>query len=415
MHLQSNEKLSPVKAYPELRNPRYNSLDMWRGVGCLMVVFAHGAFFAKPDFASQQHAHRIGAMIVTLILKGWIGVPIFFVISGYCIAATADSSRRRAHPTWNYFKRRMRRVYPPYWAAAAFSVACGCVLLLVGSNILHNAPHTTELTMPNEMSPAQWIGSLTLTEMWRPHIGGGPALNILPPAWTLCYEEQFYAICGVLLLVATRRFFAGAVVVTLATIFTFWLSATHPAMNFSGFFLDGRWLMFAAGMLVYHHLNYQQPGMKKWIAPALLVLGMLACKALPHVYRKTMTYDAMDMLYTIWVALLFSMAILLMRPLDKKLTNMRILWPLAQCGQKCYSLYLLHWTVCAIIGHWLLAHGVHGIWPVLLITMPITTVASFVVAAVFYRLVESKFLNTPAYSPAHPKPIPQVDLAPAAV
>jgi peptidoglycan/LPS O-acetylase OafA/YrhL len=64
---------------------RYRSLDMWRGVACLMVVVFHSCFYA--DRSTTPWLGR-------LIGLGWLGVPIFFAISGFCVAA-ADSTRQR--------------------------------------------------------------------------------------------------------------------------------------------------------------------------------------------------------------------------------------------------------------------------------------------------------------------------------
>ena len=122
MHLASQDNFKPAAAYPKLTNPRYNSLDFWRGTACLFIVVLHAAFFAKVGLTdAEMHKHHLAAMVFNLINHWmWVGVPMFFVISGYCIAATADSSRRKSHPTANYFKRRLKRIFPPYWVVLRF-------------------------------------------------------------------------------------------------------------------------------------------------------------------------------------------------------------------------------------------------------------------------------------------------------
>src|SRR5207244_1662290 len=145
----------------------------------------------------------------------------FFVISGYCIAATADSSRRKSGASASYFRRRLRRILPPYWAALVFTAAVlGLVTLLGRPDLVMTDPaiDTGSIPRPAELTAAQWFGNLTLTETWRHYLFGDPELKLLGPSWTLCYEEQFYVVCGVLLLVAPRRFFAGVGVVSLFTL-----------------------------------------------------------------------------------------------------------------------------------------------------------------------------------------------------
>src|SRR5438552_1862097 len=76
---------------PEPRCPRYHSLDLWRGVACLLVILFHATFYARAggppaDWPGWAHA---------ALHWGWTGVPMFFVVSGYCIAASIDAARRR--------------------------------------------------------------------------------------------------------------------------------------------------------------------------------------------------------------------------------------------------------------------------------------------------------------------------------
>ena len=111
-------------------------------------------------------------------------------------------------------------------------------------------------TNPSALSATQWLGNLTLTETWRHHIFGDSERLLLGVSWTLCYEEQFYIICGLLLVVSSTRFFLG---VALVSALTFALTAYNFMQAdwlFRGLFLDGRWLTFALGILVYLHTNY---------------------------------------------------------------------------------------------------------------------------------------------------------------
>jgi peptidoglycan/LPS O-acetylase OafA/YrhL len=67
---------------------RYHSLDVWRGIACLMVIVIHSSYYIDDD------QEGIAATFLKVIRKGWWGVPMFFVISGFCIAGAADSNRR---------------------------------------------------------------------------------------------------------------------------------------------------------------------------------------------------------------------------------------------------------------------------------------------------------------------------------
>src|ERR1700757_449030 len=91
---------------------RYPSLDFWRGVACLMVVVYHSSFYV----AGKGQLHGGIRLAFTGIEYMWLGVPLFFVISGYCISSTCDSIRRKRHSARTYFWRRYRRIFPPFWA-----------------------------------------------------------------------------------------------------------------------------------------------------------------------------------------------------------------------------------------------------------------------------------------------------------
>ena len=238
-----------VKASPSTekrpREARYPSLDVWRGLACLMVLVNHSTFFSPTGDLNLWDV-QLGLWLRAASQRLWTGVPIFFVISGYCISATADSSRIKNDHITTYFFRRFRRIFPPYWIVVLLSaVAVGVVdyLLLPGAVTKY---HHTDLLRPWWYSPWQWVGNLTLTEVWRSHIIGDHKAMFLGPAWTLCYEEQFYAVVGLILLLAPRRFFASAAAVTLLVGV---VMNAAPGLGFAvdGFFFDGLWLQFAMG------------------------------------------------------------------------------------------------------------------------------------------------------------------------
>src|SRR5205085_1213758 len=64
---------------------RYYSLDIWRGVACLMVVGFHSSYYLLTDPAIRSASVTVRRLVLVLS-DLWLGVPIFFVISGYCIA-----------------------------------------------------------------------------------------------------------------------------------------------------------------------------------------------------------------------------------------------------------------------------------------------------------------------------------------
>src|SRR3954454_448248 len=91
---------------------RFESLDHWRGLACLLVIVYHSTIVYLATHRDDGSALR---RLLDFTHHFNVGVALFFVISGYCIAAAADNSRVRRDHIGTYFVRRFRRIYPPYW------------------------------------------------------------------------------------------------------------------------------------------------------------------------------------------------------------------------------------------------------------------------------------------------------------
>ena len=398
---------APVGA-PAPRCPRYLSLDFWRGVACLLIVVFHSTFYtATTDLLAQVEtgSATLADRLIASCTWFWVGVPIFFVISGYCISATADSTRRKSAPVRLYFWRRLRRIFPPYWIFLAISVAA---VLFVETWIypglfvdqLHAFPH------PASLSPIQWLGTVSLTELWRHHLFGPPMRLFLQHAWTLCYEEQFYAVVGVILLISPRRYFPLAALVT-AAVFALEVVPTGlfpPIKTFRrntvGFFFDGYWLYFAAGIGVYYAINYATRAGRAALAGVMLV--GVAWGLSGNVESRTVSFA-------------YAALLLFLHRWDAPLAAARWSRPISWCGTMCYSLYLVHLPVCKAVSHALFLAGIDSSLQTLLITIPVCITASIAVAWPFHLWVERRFLNSPTVAPCRTtesQPLP-VQAAPA--
>lgn len=362
------------------RAPRYESLDVWRGVACLMVVAYHVGGLDRPLETIPLVRWLLGQM--------WLGVPMFFVISGYCIAATCDSARRRDHAFRWYLWRRARRIFPPYWI---------CLILSGLAATLHFVG--TDIVAPSDLPLESWVGNLTLTERWRPRVFGGDQLFVLNTAWTLCYEEQFYFVCGLVLSVVPGFFFAGIVIVTLAALPLSVLNWSG-AVVLQGFFFDGYWFQFAAGVLVYYSRNYAA-GWTRVGHVALLIGAMLMTVLLRAKLPTALVggHSRMAFLDGTTFALAFSVGLLVLEKWDIRIARSLVMKPLQACGIMCYSLYLTHLPVLS--GARVLSDAWTGSGPAgsgrtstsKLEALVIVT-CCLIVGWVFFRVVENRFLNT---------------------
>jgi len=355
------------------RNPRYESLDVWRGIACLAVVAFHAG---KGDWHSRVF-ETSGSFVDWLFgLTGvlWIGVPFFFVISGYCIAAAADSTRRKPNPGWLFFTRRFRRIYPPLWAFLSLSILA--FLALPSSWFPGPMPWA-------EFEPANWLGTVTLTEQWRSHFGGPPRRLLMGHLWTLCYEEQFYLVAGLIVLLAPRWFFHGVVLVTIGVFVNLGFGNIYP-----GFFFDGMWIVFATGVAVYYRVNYATTILRRCIDLALLGLFLSYSR-----YLHDSPCFQEDLRVNLCFGCGFALLLALLHRYDAALTSLKLLAPIKFCGRICYSLYLVHAPIVEYVNWNCYRLGVTDTLGTLLITVPLGMGLSILAGWAFHRLVEVRFLN----------------------
>jgi peptidoglycan/LPS O-acetylase OafA/YrhL len=164
----------------------------------------------------------------------WVGVSLFFVLSGFLITGILLDSFAR--PGWwkTFYIRRTLRIFPLYYTAL---LGCALVLLLLRvrwSSIFPIWPFFFYL---------QDIPGLVRFQSLSPSI-------VLGHFWSLAVEEQFYLVWPFLLLLASRR---GQVrrlclgVCFLSLIFRICVFSLHLSWPWAGYFIFGRAGEMAAG------------------------------------------------------------------------------------------------------------------------------------------------------------------------
>jgi peptidoglycan/LPS O-acetylase OafA/YrhL len=171
--------------------PYRRDIDGLRGIAVLAVLLYH---------------YEIGPLC-----GGFVGVDIFFVISGYLI--TGIIQREIAEGTFTYaafYERRVRRLFPALFVMLPVTLAVGLGLLL-----------------PSDLRALGTSGVATLSFwsnvlFWRSsgYFEAGAELNPLLHTWSLSVEEQFYIGLPILLLLVSRfaRRWLGPVLVLTAVV-----------------------------------------------------------------------------------------------------------------------------------------------------------------------------------------------------
>ena len=372
-------KYSTTMSSSAIKTSRYQALDLWRGLICLFVVLEHAVVALWSD--SQESWVR---RILVAPFQTNLGTPLFFVISGYCIAASLVGCQRRNTAPLFFLARRFWRVFPPYWAALIGFAALVAILDYAGLPQIHRNPYTLELPSLTELTSYQWAGNITLTETWRSHVTGGEANIFTRIAWSLCYQEQFYVVCFLVLLLCRKHLFKTlgiltAILVGLRIVASdagaLWrLEGTFPVL----------WHQFAVGLGAYYVLNCQPSAFKR--------RGILVILALVAIYAA-FSQDAATS-----VSALFGLLMIGLHRWDAAWAKIRALEPLRALGKRSYSIYLAHLPVMILVAGGLAELGVTGFWGRTALTVPLSTITGVVAGLVFYRVIESRFLEFPSYT-----------------
>lgn len=148
-----------MKTAANLNRSHYPALDGLRGLASLLVVIYHLFGFINHYF-----------------FFGWLGLDIFFVLSGFLITNILINSIGTKNYLRNFYVRRILRVFPLYYASLIF------FLLIL--------PHLkTTLRLEYYIDNQAWLW--VYLQNWL-YIFSPPNESALNHLWSLAVEEQFY-------------------------------------------------------------------------------------------------------------------------------------------------------------------------------------------------------------------------------
>ena len=345
----------------------YKTLDAWRGLACLWVVLYHTSAPLGDKFNLQ--AHRV----FDIPLNGYLGVSIFFVLSGYCITHAATQALTRENGVFSYAKARFRRIYLPYWISLPFYMGLG---LLATFLVKHHYLKSSALAQQDiaHQSFFSYFTNFTLTQVIFHQ------KFISNVAWTLCYEVAFYIIVGLALALKLRDEHKMLTMLHLLTILTLSLWLIAPK---SVFYPLDYWPLFGLGVIVYDLLKHRSLIAKGAFAIASTLFALFAA------LNYSGGYIGRGTRATFLTALVTALLIGLLHRFDGRLMKFRLVQGLSWLGLISYSLYLTHWLVVGLVLQLLVKIHLETPW-VCLIVCP---AVSITVAFVFYRLFERPFTN----------------------
>ena len=157
-------------------------LDGVRGIAIALVLIFHCSSIAAPSTTSEH-------LYVAMANIGWIGVDLFFVLSGFLITAILLDSCDSRNYFSSFYMRRVLRIFPLYYA----SVALWTLAIWFSPSIPHELSHTVSTL-------SYWL----YLQNWLPLVGISPLKGLIH-FWSLAVEEQFYLIWPILIRFTVNR------------------------------------------------------------------------------------------------------------------------------------------------------------------------------------------------------------------
>ncbi|MEK6346328.1 MAG: acyltransferase [Burkholderia sp.] len=265
----------------------------------------------------------------------WMGVDLFFVLSGLLITGILLDRKERGLPLFRHFYvRRARRILPSY------------VLLLIVSTLLFGAG---------------WLAHWPWYAFFSTNIGlsigsiGHESLNVL---WSLAVEEQFYIFWPFVVLFCPERalaWVAAALVIVaplLRAVATPWFDSFWPIYYLTPFRMD----LLAAGALLAVMLRRDRRALAPYTGPAIaaacVALALLAWLHLSNPrFRAANTPLSNAALYSISLVLCTSIVVIALRGrgiVQRVLTNPVLVY----VGTISYTIYLVHLSVLYALWPW---------------------------------------------------------------
>jgi peptidoglycan/LPS O-acetylase OafA/YrhL len=363
---------------------RLTALDGLRGVAILLVMGFH-YFYHLESFYYKSTLYPYGETFsdVVIFKYGYMGVELFFIISGFVIAMTLESSKS----LFDFVIRRFVRIWPALIVSAIITF-----FLLNWSD--------SPFALTRRQFWPNFLPSLTLTPtaLWS---GLFPKVDFVTGVyWSLVVEMRFYMIAVILFWLFARQNLARNLVIFTVLIYVArallrrWL----PGYNgvYDGLFIPDYMPWFAAGA-VFYELYKERLAKGTALVMLSVAYALIARISLNYtpIGRATPASSGFALVFLILFWFLAT------KPASMRIFEIR---PLVWIGECSYSIYLYHYAVGMILISQV--SKTIGLVPQLLLVAAISLLV-FAVSRVSYVTVENparrwltKLLIGPPQKPA---------------
>ncbi len=321
-------------------------------------------------------------------IGGYIGVDLFFVISGFLITYRNLQNIQNPNKTFtlkNFWLRRARRLIPALVLVILVCVPIGAIIypdILVGAF-------------------RQVAGALTYSTNWVEIIHGSNYFDQANPSlfknfWSLAVEEQFYIIWPPLLLLLLSRRLKNSqlvtIVATIAVASMVLMGVLAAPDNYTRVYYgtDTHCFGLAMGIIFAFIWNKEKGSLsKEWLSaqpwiPALAPVGLIGFILIVMLVPDTAAFTYPFGLVLGSLFSLFLVGAVIIRP-DALFTRIMELAPLRWIGVRSYGIYLWHWPML-VFGRILIPTAMGTVENVAVDVL--FALISFVASDLSYRFIE---------------------------
>jgi peptidoglycan/LPS O-acetylase OafA/YrhL len=372
------------------------ALDGIRGLAILLVLIHHYGNSANGMGVDYPlpFVRDLAWMTVDI---GWMGVDLFFVLSGFLITGILYEAKGTDKYFKNFYIRRALRIFPLYYAAIGF------IILL-------------KVFWPDGGSwgtASAWWQALYATNFLI-IFQGDEAAGILAHYWSLAIEEHFYLMWPLLVFLGSRRQIMGAAVAVVvgAIVVRLLLFAYDAPLSAAYVLTFAKMDSLAVGALVALAARGHQ-GLAPLVGPARIVLaaGLAALTAIVLVGGG----ESDGLLFRTFGYTVVSLtcgAIIVVGLTTRWLDALLAIRPLTWLGKYSYGLYVWH-PITNVIVFYTSVRGLFGSPDTgrlnSLLVLGTALALTFIVAWLSYNLFEKRFLALKdRLAPEPPRPAANV-------
>jgi len=316
---------------------------------------------------------------------GWLGVDLFFVLSGYLISTILLNSINQPGFLKNFFIRRILRIFPVYYLVLVLSIF---VLPLIVNNL--------HFYIENQL----WFW--LYLQNWL-YVFKIPDNGFLLHFWSLAVEEQFYLLWPfIMLLVRSPKKLFILVSIFLVSIMTIriilWLNQIEGLKYFSLYTftrVDG----ICIGCLLALTMHINSDWLKKYTAHIVFLLALINFTFFFLNKANRFTFPFFPFIGYTTFAILFALLLYeIIIGRTKLLNNFFSIKVLRFFGRISYGFYIFHWPVYILLSP-LTERFLIKTFQInsnILISLILTLLALFVSCISFY-FFEKRFLNLKRY------------------